>query len=141
MRSTTLVLMVLLTACASPNVPIGMEQARVFTQQVTTPYQEAYRSIAKQMRACYRGLGLFGNGYDVQADLDSVARKGTVEIYYVGLTGAQKPEDSIFSRTVVVEDKDGKTVITTSGTTPKYVYATHATIPSWLKGVDVCSPQ
>jgi hypothetical protein len=67
------------------------------------PYLDAYRVIAKQMRACYRVIGLFGNGYDIQADLDTAHKAGTVELYHVALGGAvSKPEDSMFSRTVTV---------------------------------------
>jgi hypothetical protein len=130
-----------LSGCAGIQIPVGQEDERTFTQESNKSYQDAYRIIAKQMRACYRVIGLFGNGYDVQADLDTTNKRGTVELYYVGLTGAQKPEDSIFSRTVTVSDAPNGSVISTTGTTPKYVYVTHKTIPTWLNGIDSCGPK
>lgn len=129
-----------LSGCAGVQVPTAQQEQRTFTRETEVAYQDAYRVIAKQMRACYRGLGVFGNGYDVQADLDSAAKTGRIEVYYVGFTGAQKPEDSIFSRTVTVVATPKGSSITTTGTTPKYVYNTHMTIPAWLAGNDVCAP-
>ena len=131
----------LLSACTVIQIPAGQEDQRIFTQETDMSYQEAYRIIAKQMRACYRVIGFFGNGYDIQADLDTMNKKGTVELYYVGFTGAKKPEESIFSRTVIVSDAPKGAIITTTGTTQKYVYLTHKTIPTWLKGIDSCGPQ
>lgn len=141
-RVSVLLFVVALSGCAGIQIPAGQENQRTFIQESDKPYQETYRTIAKQMRACYRVIGAFGNGYDIQADLDTANKRGTVELYYVGLTGAQKPEDSIFSRTVtVMELPKGGSQITTTGTTPKYVYLTHKTIPTWLNGVDSCAPQ
>jgi hypothetical protein len=129
-----------LAGCASVQLPPGAEERRDFTQTTSMPYQDAYRIIAKQMRACYRVIGVFGNGYDIQADLDSAARTGRIELYHVGLTGASKPEDSIFSRTVTVTTSGTGTVIRTVGTTPKYVYINHRAIAAWLAGSDTCAP-
>ena len=131
----------LLTGCAGIQLPPGQENQRSFTQESTQSYQEAYRIIAKQMRACYRVIGMLGNGYDIQSDLDTANKRGTVELYHVGFTGAQKPEDSIFSRTVTISEAASGSAITTTGTTPNYVYLTHKTIPTWLGGVDSCAPQ
>ncbi len=130
-----------LSGCAGIQIPPGQENERTFSQESNKHYQDAYRIIAKQMRACYRVIGLFGNGYDVQADLDTANKRGTVELYYVGLTGAQKPEDSIFSRTVTISDALNGSVISSTGTTPKYVYLMHKTIPTWLNGIDSCGPK
>lgn len=131
----------LLVGCAGIQIPPGSENEQTFIQESSKPYQDAYRIIAKQMRACYRVIGLFGNGYDIQADLDTMAKTGTVELYYVGFTGAQKPEESIFSRTVTISASPNGSIIKTSGTTPKYVYITHKTIPVWLDGIDSCAPK
>ncbi len=132
---------VLLTGCAGVQLPADLENQRTFVQESSIHYQDAYRIIAKQMRACYRVIGFFGNGYDVQADLDTENKTGIVEVYYVGLTGAQKPEASMFSRTVTITASPNGSVITTTGTTPKYVYMTHKTIPVWLAGIDSCAPR
>ena len=140
LRSTALLLVIALTGCAALKLPPGQENEQTFVRETTKPYQEAYRIIAKQMRACYRAMGAFGNGYDIQADLDSAAKTGTIELYAVGFTGAQKPEDSIFSRTVVITGTQAGATIKTTGTTPKYVYLTHMTIPTWLTGADSCGP-
>ncbi len=129
-----------LTGCAGIQPPQGQENQRTFVRTTDKPYREAYRIIAKQMRACYRVIGVFGNGYDVQADLDTENKTGTIELYYIGLTGAEKPEDSMVSRTVVVTGTPTGSTITTTGTTPKFVYLTHMTIPSWLDGVESCGP-
>lgn len=130
----------MLSGCASVQIPPEQINQKTFTQESTKSYQESYRLIAKQMRACYKYIGLLGNGYDVQADLDSANKMGSVEVYYVGLTGAQKPEDSIFSRTVKITEAPNGSLITVTGTTPSYVYQTYRTIPKWLDGIDSCAP-
>ena len=140
MKVLAVLLLGVLTGCATIEMPKGQEESREFTQETAMPYQDAYRLIAKQMRACYRVIGVFGNGYDVQADLDSVNRSGRVELYYVGLTGAGKPEDSMISRNVTVKGRDAGAVITTSGTTPKFVYVNHLAIKNWLAGGESCGP-
>ena len=131
---------VLLSGCATIELPKGQEETREFTQETATPYVTAYQLIAKQMRACYRVIGVFGNGYDIQADLDSANKTGRIELYYVGLTGAAKPEDSSVSRTVTVKERAGGAVVTTTGTTPKFVYANHLAIKNWLSGGETCGP-
>jgi len=133
-----LVIAASLSACANIELPQGQEDRREFVQETTLPYREAYQIIAKQMRACYRVIGLFGNGYDVQADLDTAERSGRVELYHVGLNGASKPEDSIFSRTVTIKARERGSVVITTGTTPKYVYINHLAVASWLAGSDSC---
>ena len=139
-RAILLSLIWTFSGCVGVEIPAGSENERSFTQYSAKPYLEAYRIIAKQMRACYRAIGLFGNGYDVQADLDTANKTGTVELYYVGLKGAEKPEESTFGRTVTISDAPNGSVITTRGTTPKYVYLTHKTIPVWLDGMVSCVP-
>ena len=126
--------------CATIELPPGQESKREFIQETTLSYKDAYQIIAKQMRACHRVIGLFGNGYDVQADLDAAERVGRVELYHVGITGASKPEDSKFSRTVTVKGRESGSTVTTTGTTPKYVYANHLAVGSWLAGSDLCGP-
>lgn len=128
----------LLVGCAGVPLPAGQENQREFTQASELPYQQAYQIISKQMRACYRVIGLFGNGYDVQSDMDSASQTGRVELFHIGLTGSSKPEDSIFSRTIYVKSDSPGSIITTTGTTPKYVYYNHLIIKSWLKGNDSC---
>ena len=83
--------------CAQIPIPLDDQLSKSYTPTTTQSYQDLYRVIAKRIRACYRVMGIFGNGYDVQADLHTVEQKGRVEGYYVGLTGAQKPEASRFS--------------------------------------------
>lgn len=139
-RLLSLALTAALAGCATIDVPPGQENQREFVQETALPYRDAYQIVAKQMRACYRVIGLFGNGYEVQADLDSNERTGRVELYHVGLTGASKPEDSIFSRTVVIKGHDKGATVTTTGTTPRYVYINHLSVASWLAGSDMCGP-
>lgn len=139
-RTVALGLAVILGGCATIELPSGQESTREFIQETSLPYKEAYQIIAKQMRACYRVIGLFGNGYDVQADLDSGERIGRVELYHVGLSGASKPEDSMFSRTVTVKARDNGSTVVTTGITPKYVYMNHLAVASWLAGSDTCAP-
>lgn len=139
-RIVALSLAVILGGCATIELPPGQESKREFVQETTLPYRDAYQIIAKQMRACYRVIGLFGNGYDVQADLDTAERVGRVELYHVGLTGASKPEDSMFSRTVTVKGRENGSTVVTTGTTPKYVYVNHLAAKSWLAGSDSCGP-
>jgi len=63
----TFLLIVLLSGCAGIQMPAGQENEHSFTQESKKTYRDAYRIISKQMRACYRYIGLFGNGYDVQS--------------------------------------------------------------------------
>lgn len=137
-RTFTLGLALLLGGCATIELPPGQENNREFIQETTLPYKDAYQIIAKQMRACHRVIGVFGNGYDVQADLDTAGRIGRVELYHVGLTGASKPEDSMFSRTVTVKGHDNGSTVVTTGTTPRFVYVNHLKVASWLAGSDSC---
>jgi len=129
-----------LVACVSVRAPPGQENQTVFVRESEVPYIEAYRQIAKGMRACYRALGPLGNGNDLQADLDASSKSGTIEIYQVGLTGPVLPEKSQWSRTVVVSQSGTGSKITTSGTSANNVYRTHLLIPKWLDGVDTCRP-
>jgi hypothetical protein len=137
---TTIVLSMSLYGCAHIELPAGKENHKEFVQSTKRPYKETYQIIAKQMRACYRVIGIFGNGYDIQADLDTANSSGRVELYHVGLTGASNPEDSIFSRTVNIKADGNGSFVTTTGTTPKYVYLNHLSIESWLAGNDTCGP-
>lgn len=140
MHKFLLVPLIAFAGCASVQLPPGAEEQREFTQTTSLSYQDAFRIIAKQMRACYRVIGVFGNGYDIQADLDSVARLGRVELYHVGLAGTSKPEDSMFSRTVTVAGNGSGALIKTVGSTPSYVYINHRAITAWLLGSDSCAP-
>ena len=133
--------MCVLSGCAGIQPPPEQRNERSFTQQSTKPYEEAYKIIGKQMRTCYRAIGLFGNGYEVQSDLDTTKETGTVELYYIGLDGApSKAEKSAYSRTVTISATPQGSVITTKGTTPRYVYLTHKSIPGWLEGKVSCDP-
>lgn len=140
----TIFLSAILTACASIPIPPEVEsgQMKEFTQISNVDYKDAYRIIAKQFRACYRVIGLFGNGYDVQADLDTEKKVGSIELYHVGLTGASKFEDSIFSSLVTITPTANKeSKIITTGTTPKYSYIRSQAIKGWLRGDgDTCAP-
>jgi hypothetical protein len=139
-RLLLLLAAIALVGCASTPPPAGQEGQRAYTQQSAMPYQEAYRIIAKQMRACYRSIGPFGNGYDIQADMDTAAKTASVELYPVGLTGAEKPEDSQFSRTVSIKASGTGSLIETTGQTPKWVYMNHRAVTGWLAGDSVCRP-
>ncbi len=131
---------VIFCGCATVKMPPGQENKRVFTQESDTSYGDAFKIIAKQMRACYRGVGLLGNGQEVQAVLDSSNQTGTIEVYYVGLTGAQPAESTATARTVTIFPTPTGSTITTKGTTPELVYLTHRTIPLWLSGTTTCYP-
>ena len=126
-----------LTGCVSVQIPPEQINQKTFTQESEKSYKDAYRIIAKQVRACYALMGPFG-GYQVQADLDTVTKSGTVELYKVGIKGAQKPEDSTVYRMVTINDAPNGSLISVTGTTPKVVYLTHRTIPNWLKGNESC---
>jgi hypothetical protein len=140
MKLATILVTLCLAGCAAYTLPQGQEHVRSFTQESSVPYQDAYRLVAKQMRACYRVIGVFGNGYDVQADLDTAQKSASIELYSVGLAGAEKPEDSIFSRTVTIKGTESGSVITTTGQTPKYVFMNHSAIKGWLSGGTTCAP-
>lgn len=128
-----------LAACGTVTPPAGQESKKTFTQDSSVEYVAAYRLIAKQMRACYRNIGLFGNGYDVQADLDSGSKEGRVELYHVGLSGAGKPDDSIQGRTITIKPNGTGSIVTITGTVPERVYGTYLVIGKWLAGYEGCS--
>lgn len=138
---TLVTALVSITACSPVKPPAGMEEETTFRQEVDADYKQAFRVISKQMKSCYAVKGVLGNGYDIYSEIDSHVKEARVELYSVGLSGAESPEDSIFSRTVIIKGQTPKTLITTTGTTPDYVYLTHATIPTWLKGKTTCSPE
>lgn len=131
-----------LTACSTAQIPAGQENQRTFTQDSDKAYLEAYQIVARQMRACYQVIGLVGNGYYVDAKLDEKNKTASVELYHLGATtGAKKLEDSWLSRTVTIQSNGTGSMITTTGTTPKYVFMTHRAIPKWLEGQDPCDPR
>ena len=102
-------------------------------------YKDAYRLISKKMRGCYRVIGVLGNGYDVQDDIDTDLKEARVEVFHLGHTGASKFEDSIFSRIVTIKQSGTGSVITTAGTTTRYTYMNHQAIKGWLRGNEDCS--
>lgn len=132
---------VCLLGCSNIPIPPDSELSGTYTQVVAKPYQDVYRAVAKQMRACYRAITILGNGWDVQADLDALARTGRIEVYDVGLTGAKTAEASKSGRLVIVESLADGTRITTSAARPRDAYMTHLAIPGWLLGVDSCFPK
>lgn len=129
-----------ISGCASVTPPPGQEDSTTFTQESSIGYKEAYRLIAKQMRGCYRVIGLFGHGYEVQNELDTEQKEGRIEIYYTGAFGAEKFEDSIYSRIVTVKEKGQGSTITTTGMRTKYAYVNHQAIKGWLRGNENCAP-
>lgn len=130
----------ILVNCTGVRLPPGMENQHSFTQYSDKHYVDIYRIISKQMRACYEVRGIFGNGFVVQSDLDSSRAMGIIELYPVGLSGAESASDSIFSKKIIVSKTKDGTKIITMGTTPSYVYSTHKTISNWIKGISTCSP-
>jgi len=125
-------------SCSTTVLPPGQESRTEFVQHSSLSARDAYILVAKQMRSCFRVIGLFGNGYDIQADAYGPNGGGRIELYHVGLSGASKPEDSMFSRTIVITPGESGSTIVTTGTTPKYVYMNHRAIAGWLNGNDSC---
>jgi hypothetical protein len=144
LRIIALALVTSLVGCATFEMPPGQENQKEFVQMSTLPYKDAYQIIAKLTRTCDGKIGAFGNGYHVKADFDATERIARVELYHVelkeavGLTGTSKPEDSMFSRTVTVKARDSGSEVTTAGTSPKFVYASHLRVASWLSGSESC---
>lgn len=143
-RTIALALTTSLMGCATFQMPPGQENQKEFAQMTTLSYRDAYQIIAKQTRACDLKIGGFGNGYHVRADSDASEQIGRVELYRVGITeavgllGPSKPEDSMFSRTVTVKAHDSGAEVITTGTSPKFVYASHLRVTSWLAGSESC---
>ena len=120
--------------------PTGSEKhLRSFTQESARPYQEAYRIIDRRMRGCYRIIGTFGNGYDVQGELDTLNQRGVIEVFRIGISGEENHKNAAFGRTVTVAAAPGGSVITTTGTVQRHVYRTHKSISAWLDGSISCS--
>ena len=126
-------------------MPAGQENERRFSQSSAIPYHDAYKIIDKQMRHCFRVITWLGNGLDVQAELDKFDKKGTIELYSIGLGGPSKPEESGVNVTVSIFEAagNGSTIVTTgsTGTVPLWVYRVHKGIPAWLDGVPTCALQ
>jgi hypothetical protein len=143
-RTIAIALTTSLIGCATFKMPPGQENQKEFAQITTLPFKDAYQIIAKQTRVCDLKIGGFGNGYHVRNDLDATTQTGRVELYHVelkeavGITGASKAEDSMFSRTITVKARDSGSEVTTTGTNPKYVYASHLRVTSWLAGSESC---
>ena len=137
MRLASIAVLLSLSACAA-SLPPGQENTRTFSQHTPIPYRDVYRLVAKQMRFCYRTRSALGNGYDIQADLDSETKTGRIELYSVSLSKVDMPSDSVFSRTVEIKGEPTGSTIIVTGTTPKYVYLTHRSISIWLGGDQRC---
>ena len=126
-----------LAACGV-TMPPGQEHSKEFTQTISTNYRDAYQLIARQMRACFRVIGPFGNGQDIQADLDTANNQGRIELYGVGLTGSARAEDIPHGRIVTIARTDSGAQITVRSNTPSYAYSTHLSIAKWLSGDETC---
>lgn len=91
-RSVVIFAGIFLSSCGGIR-PTGSEKhLRSFTQESTRPYQDAYRIIDRRMRGCYRVIGTFGNGYDVHDELDTLNRRGVIEVFRIGLAGMRPYE-------------------------------------------------
>lgn len=134
-------LFIILSACATIQIPEDLKGQDSFIQKTNIDYKTTYRIITKQMTACNRVIGFFGNGYDVYNEIDTSKNHAVVELFPISLGGASKPEESMFSRKVTIEKADSGSLITTSGTTPKYTYMTHSQITNWIEGNTTCSPK
>ena len=132
------VLATLMTGCASVPMPPGQENTKEFTQTTSLDYRQAYETIEQQGRACFRSIGVLGNGYDVRGELDTARRSGLVEFFSIGLKGPEKPQESSLGRTVTIQANGAGSRITTTGTTPRHAYDTHLIITDWLRGDRLC---
>lgn len=130
-RTTVAALAMFLAGCASTGGPAPGPLEQV----VDVGYQDAYRTIARQFEACYRVRGIFGNGYDVLADLDPTTQMGRVEVFSIGLTGAR---DSKLDRVVTVLGDGPRSRILTTGASAAWVERTHEAIGRWLAGDRRC---
>ncbi|RZZ81956.1 hypothetical protein EAT51_07875 [Pseudoxanthomonas winnipegensis] len=127
----------MLASCAS--VPANLKGQTHVELDSHVAYDEAYRIVARQMRACYRVIGIFGNGFDIQSDLDTQAKQGRIELYFVGVTGAKPDSDSKIPRTVTISQLGTGSHIVIQGNGDRYVYYTSQGIRGWLDGSNKCN--
>lgn len=131
MRPLIAILMLSLAGCATTGngTPIVRDQVS------DVAYRDAYRTISRQFEACYRVRGIYGQGFDVHADLDTERQMGRVELFAIGLSGTK---ESNASRVVTVVGDGPRSRILTSGVSPRYVERTHEAIGRWLTGDTRC---
>ncbi|MEZ6855007.1 hypothetical protein [Halodesulfovibrio aestuarii] len=130
----------LLTSCAPIHVPKELANQKEFSIETSMDYIHAYKIISRQMKACFRGIGLAGNGYEVESILNTEGHVGTIEIYYIGLSGADSSyKDSSYGRLVTINKHSDQTHITIQGTSTDWAYYTRNAIERWLQGGTTCS--
>ncbi|WP_372382157.1 hypothetical protein ACCQ12_15370 [Xanthomonas sp. NCPPB 1068] len=124
-------LFTLMAACAS--APESAEKSDSQVLESDVDYKQAYRIISRQFTACKRVIGVFGNGYDVQSDLDTDAQEGRIDYYSQGLTGVHE-NAAAATQMVVKPSSNGGSVIRVTGTSARHVYADSQSIKNWLNG-------
>lgn len=132
-RVAIVALAITLAGCASTGAAPGTPVVR--DQVAEVEYRDAYRTISRQFEACYRVRGVFGNGFDVHADLDTERQMGRVELFAIGLGGTK---GSNVSRIVTVVGDGPRSRVLTSGASVRYVERTHEAIGRWLTGDHRC---
>ncbi|MCD7096948.1 hypothetical protein [Stenotrophomonas sp. MMGLT7] len=128
-------LVLALAGCIS--MPTQYRGATRAEQHTEIAYDDAYRIIAKQMTACYRVIGIWGNGYEIQADLDTTKRQGIVELYKIGLMGTAKDGDNITRKVTITATESGAYIIV-DGHKDRYVFVNSSAITQWLGGSTAC---
>ena len=129
---------IFLIGCAS--LPKEYSNKTEFKIETEQSYIQAYSTISRQMTACYRAIGPLGNGFDVQSLLNTEKHVGTIEIYYVGIAGADKSYlESNAGRFVTVSQQGEKALVRVQATKPIGAYRTHNAIQRWLRGETTCS--
>lgn len=125
--------LLLLLACVPTAALAGQVEAAV---EAPVAYVDAYRTIARQFEACYRARGIWGNGFDVLADLDTTEQVGRVELFKIGMSGS-KP--SKVARVVTITPAGEGARVQIAGHSEKYVHITASAISGWLGGSRSCS--
>jgi len=131
-----------IAACAGlPKPPPGPETDRSFTTASTVPYQDAYRSVARRSSACFAQSGLRSINHSVQADLDTAAKVGRVELFPSGPLDTESSDANRKSYVTTVSANGTGSQITTTGPTRNGAFTVHSMNAQWVAGDPSCTLQ
>jgi hypothetical protein len=132
-----------LTGCAGiPKPPPGSENDRTFTASTTVDYQDAFRSVARRSTACFGQTGFFTSmNYNVQSDLDAVAKIGRVEVFPVGVFSGEDKDSDRKSYITTIKATERGSEVTTTGPLRNTAYIVNLLSLQWISGKPDCKFQ
>ena|SRR5471032_1811507 len=131
--------MSLLGCAGMPKPPPGSENDRSFTTFSPVGYQDAFRSIARRSTACFGQSGIFSINYNVQADLDAVAKIGRVEVFPVGIYSGEDKDSDRKSYITTIKAKGDGSEIATNGPLRNTAYIVNMLNMQWASDEPSCA--